>query len=615
MTQLSQSRRFAYLALFGLFLTTLVVANWAGTADAAKSCFGKRATIVGTPGNDRLVGKKANDVIVGLGGNDVISGGPTGNDRICGGGGKDNINGKSGNDRIQGDAGNDRITGSIGNDRINGGGGRDVVHGSASNDEVAGGGGKDKVFGDNGNDKAQGDGGDDLVDGGLGDDIPRIGNGGVFGGGGTDDVIGGPGVDLVDGGAGDGDVVRGDQGPDEYDGGPGSRDIASFTTASVVSQLGSASPGCQNTEGFAVVVELKRNVACEFLTPRKILDQPLRGIEDVAGSAYNDRLEGDGNNNRIDGGPGDDQLLGGGGADAAFGGSGFDRCSSFQTEESCPGPRGLPSVELSFSIDGSKSLVVQGTDRDDVISISKYPGGYFVETNNALAATNCKLENRTNARCDVKGLTTILGDPAGGNDRFTIGTDVPSNVRSTVIGGGGSDTLIGGDGADHLEAGADGRDTLKGRKGGDALYGGGNDPDRLIAGPGTDLNTVPATCGAGNLINGGPGRDNASYALSNPPGTWIMSLKSNTAGSSRRGCGTDKFKGVQSLEGSKGPDRLIGDGGKNAMLGHDGRDVFIGGGGRDYVDAIDGARDGSINCGGGRDTLLRDKTDPGGSSC
>ena len=51
------------------------------------------------------------------------------------------------------------------------------------------------------------------------------------------------------------------------------------------------------------------------------------------------------------------------------------------------------------------------------------------------------------------------------------------------------------------------------------------------------------------------------------------------------------------------------------MLGHDGADVFKAGGGKDYVDASDGARDRSINCGGGRDTLLRDSSDPRGSSC
>ena len=635
MTQSSQTLRNSYLALFGLALVALVVVSLPRVADAARSCGGKRATIVGTSGNDVLKSKKASDVILGLGGNDRISAGSNGNDVVCGGDGNDRINGnrgnnvligedgndtilgQGGNDNMVGGGGKDRIVGGSGNDQEDGGAGRDVVHGTTGNDRLKGGPGSDRVFGDNGNDGADGGGGNDFIDGGLGDDITRLGGGDLNGGPGTDTVVGGPGVDLVNGGAGDGDVVRGDQGPDEMDGGPGSQDIASFTTASVVSDVGSQSPGCQNTRGYAIVIELSRNVACEFLSPKKILDQPLRGIEDVAGSSYADRIEGDAGNNRIDGGPGDDDLRGGGGTDSAFGGSGFDQCTSFQFEDSCPGPRGNSSettVELSNSIDGSKTLVVLGRNSADDITVSRYSGGYRVTSNGPVDATGCTVSGQT-ATCPVQGLTTILGDSGPGDDKFTIGTDVATNVRTTVIGGSGSDVITGGPGADHLEAGESGRDTLKGRGGGDALYGGGDDPDRLISGPGTDLNTLPATCGAGNFINGGPGRDNASYALSSPGGTWVMSLKSNSAGLRRAGCGTDKFKAVSSLEGTKTNDLMIGDGQRNAMLGHDGKDVFRSGGGKDYVNAIDGARDATINCGAGKDTLLRDKSDPRGTSC
>jgi Ca2+-binding RTX toxin-like protein len=617
------------------FLLAVLLAATAPTAVAARSCAGKTATIVGTPGNDVLASKKASDVILGLGGNDRISAGSNGNDVICGGAGNDRINGNRGNnvligedgrDRIMGQGGNDkmiggggsdRLIGGSGNDQQDGGAGRDIVRGTTGNDRSKGGPGADRVFGDNGNDGVDGGGGDDYVDGGLGDDISRLGGGDVKGGPGTDMVVGGPGVDLVDGGAGDGDVVRGDQGPDEFDGGPGSQDIASFTTASVISNLGWASPGCQNTRGFALVVELSRGVACEFLTPKKILDQPLRGIEDVAGSSYADRIDGDGGDNRIDGGPGDDALIGGGGNDTAFGGSGFDLCSNFLTEDSCPGPRSTAratTVELSRSIDGSRTLVVLGRAGADEITVNRSGGGYVVATNGPVDGTGCQVTGQT-ANCPVTGLTTILGDTGGGDDRFTVGTSVPAGVRTTIMGNGGSDVIIGGSGADHLEGGADGRDTLRGRGGGDALFGGGNDPDRLISGPGTDLNTLPATCGAGNFINGGPGRDNASYALTDHSDTWVMSLKSNTAGFRRRGCGVDRYRGVSSLEGTKGVDIMIGDEQRNSMLGHGGADTFNGGGGKDYVDARDDARDRTISCGAGKDTLLRDNSDPRGSSC
>src|SRR5256885_7216792 len=80
------------------------------SSQAAPSCFGMRATIVGTPGDDHIVGKKAPDVIVGLGGNDTIDG-FKGNDRICGGPGDDYIVGFRGVDHISGDDGNDTIDG------------------------------------------------------------------------------------------------------------------------------------------------------------------------------------------------------------------------------------------------------------------------------------------------------------------------------------------------------------------------------------------------------------------------------------------------------------------------------------------------------------------------
>ena len=53
------------------------------------------------------------------------------------------------------------------------------------------------------------------------------------------------------------------------------------------------------------------------------------------------------------------------------------------------------------------------------------------------------------------------------------------------------------------------------------------------------------------------------------------------------------------MEGSFDNDVLIGDGRANAMLGQPGRDVFIGNGGDDVIDARDGVRDFSIQCGRG----------------
>jgi hypothetical protein len=82
------------------------------------------------------------------------------------------------------------------------------------------------------------------------------------------------------------------------------------------------------------------------------------------------------------------------------------------------------------------------------------------------------------------------------------------------------------------------------------------------------------------------------------------------------------------MEGSFDWDVLIGDARPNAMLGQPGADRFYGGGGDDVIDARDGTKDFSIQCGRGtaaksgrpvRGTssgrALTDPFDPGTALC
>lgn len=93
---------------------------------AAPRCAGRRATIVGTRGRDRIRGTRRRDVIVAGGGNDVIRAG-RGNDLVCAGAGKDRVSGGPGRDRLFGGSGNDRIKGDGGRDFCRGDRGRDRV--------------------------------------------------------------------------------------------------------------------------------------------------------------------------------------------------------------------------------------------------------------------------------------------------------------------------------------------------------------------------------------------------------------------------------------------------------------------------------------------------------
>jgi uncharacterized repeat protein (TIGR01451 family) len=115
------------------------------------NCAGRRASIVGTNGNDTLVGTAGPDVIAALSGDDnVIALG--GNDIVCGSGGRDVVRGAGGSDRIKTGGGGDRLNGGDGDDRLQGKDGRDKLAGGRGRDRLRGGRGKDRCRGGAGKD-------------------------------------------------------------------------------------------------------------------------------------------------------------------------------------------------------------------------------------------------------------------------------------------------------------------------------------------------------------------------------------------------------------------------------------------------------------------------------
>src|SRR5215218_5853478 len=313
----------------------LLLAPLAGQA-AAKTCGGKQVTIMGTPGNDKIVGKGASDVIYGGGGDDVISGGHNGNDTICGGPGDDAIRGGHGFDALYGEDGDDRLLGETGSDMLDGGSGDDQLSGYKWADHLGGGAGDDTLIAAKGPDK---------IEGGAGDDSALDGDGGA------DTVIGGAGIDDSDGGPGDGDVVRGDSGTDTLSGGEGGNDIVSYASATRSGVIVDLASGKAKGDGH----------------------DDLSGFEDVVGSPQGDTIVGDGIPNRLDGGVGNDTLESGGGGGTAFGGPGSDDCDGFEVENSCGPeigpPPGIAYAILNQGLDGS-SLVVQGGPGNDDIRVA-----------------------------------------------------------------------------------------------------------------------------------------------------------------------------------------------------------------------------------------------------
>jgi Ca2+-binding RTX toxin-like protein len=195
---LEEGRAFIMRALRGVAVVTVSVAALllarAAPSQAASeprpTCFGKAATIVGTPGPDWLDGGP-DDVVVGLGGDDILFGGT-----VCGGVGNDSL-----------------TTGAYSlSNQLDGGDGDDIIRGEAgATDLLLGGAGNDYLADTNDTDYEDAyDPGTDVMKGGPGDDrlISTAGRNLVYGNAGNDYIVdfthvrtvisGGAGNDTID---------------------------------------------------------------------------------------------------------------------------------------------------------------------------------------------------------------------------------------------------------------------------------------------------------------------------------------------------------------------------------------------------------------------------------
>jgi hypothetical protein len=335
------------LALFPALI--LVVAGWPGPASAAvpTRCLGLQASILGTPGDDRIEGTSGDDVIVAGGGDDHIDA-RRGDDVVCAGAGADDVHGGLGADVLHGERGEDELFGEGDADDLVGGRGVDLLVGGDAADAQFGGGEADVLRAGPGFDGPLMGGDDgDIIDGGtdggtasfefasrgvivdlalgtatgegqdglfavgsvvgsrFGDLIIGTGGGNrLQGEGGDDTLLGLGGDDLLFGGPGD----------DRLEGGEGSRDAAGFRTAR-----------------SGVHVDLTAGTASGQGTDTVV------GVENVTGSAFGDLLGGDAAANDligwdgddlIAGLAGDDYLLGQRGNNTLDGGEGNDICDA-----------------------------------------------------------------------------------------------------------------------------------------------------------------------------------------------------------------------------------------------------------------------------------------------
>ncbi len=263
----------------------------------------------------------------------------------------ENIKGSAGDDTLIGDNNANVIYGYAGKDHIEGGGGNDVIYSGGGGDYIDGGAGIDTLSYSDSWSKVVVNLTTGIGQGGAAafDTILNIENlvGSKFddvltGDAGNNTLNGGAGKDILHGGAG-ADLLIGGSGADVLDGGDGV-DTASYSNAHTGVTLSLLTGGTINADASQNGIQPVVSTICcpddllangdgaapvdgSYTAVNGVTDatgDTYIGIENVLGSAFNDKITGDAGDNRLNGGAGNDILNGGGGNDMLIGGIGND---------------------------------------------------------------------------------------------------------------------------------------------------------------------------------------------------------------------------------------------------------------------------------------------------
>jgi Ca2+-binding RTX toxin-like protein len=480
---------------------------------------------------------------------------------------------------------------------------------------IFGEGGNDTLYGQRGNDTLYGGEGDDRLYGGVGDDELR-------GGSGDDFLSGGFGADNLDGEEGS-DFVRGDATIDAIaDSGSSGNDTLSYATG--------VTPGFPNegplfdeyagfpehAEGRGVYIELEDPTAADGngfandgLAPSGGgVDEDLDGesFETVVGTPFADFIVGSKGPETIYGGGGPDVLIGGGGGDTIHGGPEGDSCQEATTTSECESSGKVVSPR-NPSTPSAGDTWLTGTSGNDQLtaSYSAGPPATVAYTVNGSFAGSFSLPQPPDS---------ILLAGLGGND-VLVASNFPPTTSVVLLGGEDDDSLTGDETEDTLVDGA-GNDSVEAGPGDDAVPNNGG-ADVLHAGPGEDLFISNAVCD-GDLLDGGPDRDNANWAnFGSPVSIDMQAGRAGLVGSSQAPSCPDaslltRLEAIEDTEGTKLGDVMVGDDGPNQLLGRLGPDTYRAGAGNDVILANSaspenpGDSDPVIECGSGWDTALID---------
>ena len=479
---------------------------------------------------------------------------------------------------------------------------------------VFGEGGNDTLFGQRGNDSLFGGEGNDRLYGGIGDDQLR-------GGAGNDLLSGGFGADSVLDGEDGNDLVRGDATIDDIQNTGDGFDTLSYATGATPGFFDR--PGVSDydgvptdREGRGAYIDLAAGLGDNGLAPAGggvDLEVDGEGFERVVGTPFADFIVGTANAEEIYGGGGADVILGEGGADLAFGGAEGDYCdttTSFECEfggaDEEVDPRDPATVSagaMAPQSDGAPALYLTGSDGSDV-----------------LAATYSEKGEETTLTANGAQVGVFAGRPdslvvAGldGDDALSA-AGFPATTSLVLLGNDGGDELT-GDATEDAVVDGPGDDLISAAAGDDAVPN-NEGGDELHAGPGEDLFVSDAVC-EGDLLDGGPDRDNANWA--NFDSAIAIDMSAEVAGlagppGGQPQCGGNPPTTLQAIEDTEGTslaDTLLGDAGPNQLLGRLGADTYFAAAGDDSILANSGDSDPVIDCGEGFDTAQVDHPEYG----
>jgi len=533
--------------------------------------------------------------------------------------------GSNHNDVLTGNAGNNVLTGGLGADSLSGGDGADVLNGGAGADTMIGGDGTDTYYVDNVGDVVSetnplAAGGADLVnsdiDYTLGDNVETLrltATGAVNGtGNAVNNVLfAGAGNNILDGAAG--------------------TDTVSYVYAASGVSVSLATSASQATGGSG---------SDTLLNIESLIGSNYNDV--LTGNAGNNVLTGGLGADSLSGGDGADTLNGGTGADTMIGGDGTDTYYVdnvgdvvSETNPLAAGGADLVNAEIDYTLgDNVETLrltatgAVNGTGNalSNVLFAGAgnniLDGGLGTDTvSYVYAASGVSVSLTTNA-------SQVTGG-SGSDKLLNIESLIGSNYNDVLTGNAGNNVLTGGLGADSLSGGV-GDDVLNGGLGADTMIGGdgtdtyyvdsaldvvsesnpassggrdivyteidytlGDNVESLrilapgaINGTGNALNNSLYAGAGNNILDGGDGRDIASYLYASAGVT--VSLATG-AGQDTGSSGTDTLRNIEYLAGSAFDDLLTGNDGNNDLTGGMGADTLDGGAGADTLNGSVGA--------------------------